>query len=97
VDAIRGGVVWCLIGLMLIVGKEVIRYGKQPEEGNVMTKLIVMLIVAGGGGPIVIQGWNNMAACEAAKAPVEAFYKGRHGKSIYTTIETKCLEFANNP
>jgi hypothetical protein len=71
--------------------------GKQPDRGNVMTKLIVMLIVAGGGGPIVIQGWNSMAACEAAKAPVEAFYKGRHGESTYTTIETKCLEFANNP
>ena len=41
-----------------------------------MTKLIVMLIVAGGGGPIVIQGWNSIAACEAAKSVVENFYKG---------------------
>jgi hypothetical protein len=62
-----------------------------------MTKLIVMLIVAGGGGPIVIQGWNSMPACEAAKSVVEAFYKGRHGKTIYAGIETKCVEFANNP
>jgi hypothetical protein len=50
-----------------------------------------------GGGPTVIQGWNSMAACEAAKAPIEAFYKERHGNSISTGIETKCLEFANNP
>jgi hypothetical protein len=62
-----------------------------------MVKLIVMLIVAGGGGPTVIQGWNNMPACEAAKGAVEAFYKGRHGKTIYADIEIKCLEFANNP
>jgi hypothetical protein len=46
-----------------------------------MTKLIIMLIVAGGGGPVVIQGWNSMAACEAAKVPVEAFYKERHGNT----------------
>ena len=62
-----------------------------------MTKLIVMLIVAGGGGPIVIQGWNSMTACEAAKGVVETFYKGRHGRTIYSNIETKCFEFANNP
>jgi hypothetical protein len=62
-----------------------------------MTKLIVMLIVASGGGPIVIQGWNSMTACEAAKSVVETFYKGRHGKTIYSNIETKCIEFANNP
>src|SRR5579864_4381034 len=43
--------------------------------GKAMTKLVVMLIVAAGGGPIVIQGWNSMTACEAAKGPVEAFYK----------------------
>jgi hypothetical protein len=62
-----------------------------------MTKLVVMLIVAAGGGPIVIQGWNSMTACEAAKGAVETFYKGRHGKTIYSNIETKCLEFPNNP
>ena len=62
-----------------------------------MTKLIIMLVLVSGGGPIVIQGWNSMPACEAAKAPVEAFYKGRHGRTIYAAIETKCLEFANNP
>jgi hypothetical protein len=62
-----------------------------------MTKLIVMLIVAGGGGPITIPGWNSMAACEAATSVVKSFYEGRHGKTIYSTIETKCLEFANNP
>jgi hypothetical protein len=56
-----------------------------------------MLIVAGGGGPIVIQGWNSMPACEAAEGVVETFYKGRHGKTIYANIETKCVEFANNP
>ena len=36
-----------------------------------------------------------MPACEAAKGVVEAFYKGRHGKTIYTNIETRCVEFAN--
>ena len=64
---------------------------------NAMTKLIIMLVVAGGGGPIVIQGWNSMPACEAAKTPIEAFYRDRHGQTIYSQIETKCLEFANNP
>jgi hypothetical protein len=62
-----------------------------------LAKLIIMHVVAGGGGPIVIQGWNSMTACEAAKVPVEAFYKERHGQTIYSEIETKCLEFANNP
>jgi hypothetical protein len=38
-----------------------------------------------------------MTACEAAKTVVETFYKGRHGKTIYSNIETKCMEFANNP
>jgi hypothetical protein len=56
-----------------------------------------MLIVASGGGPIVVQGWNSVAACEAARGVVENFYKGRHGKTIYSNIETKCIEFANNP
>ena len=62
-----------------------------------MTKLIVMLIVAGGGGPIVIPGWNSMTACEAARTTVVEFYKARHGKTIYSEIDTKCMEFPNNP
>jgi hypothetical protein len=69
----------------------------ETARGNAMSKLIVMLIVAGGGGPIVVQGWNSVAACDAARVVVENFYKGRHGKTIYSNIETKCIEFANNP
>jgi hypothetical protein len=63
-----------------------------------MTKLIIMFILA-GGGPIVIQGWNSMAACEAAKTPLETFYKERQAKATYggRKAELKCLELANNP
>jgi hypothetical protein len=56
-----------------------------------------MLFVAGGGGPVVIQGWSSMTACDAAKSVVEAFYKERHGKTIYADIETRCMKFANSP
>jgi hypothetical protein len=69
----------------------------ERAGGNAMTKLIVMLIVAGGGGPIVIPGWNSMTACDAARTTVVDFYKGRHGKTIYSAIDTKCMEFPNNP
>ena len=63
-----------------------------------MTTLIVMFILAGGGGPTVIQGWSSMHACEAAKGAVEAVYKAEHGKTSYAAaVQIKCQEFANNP
>jgi hypothetical protein len=56
-----------------------------------------MLIMISGGGPVVIPGWNSINACNAAKNGVEGFFKARRGATIYARIETKCLEFPNNP
>jgi hypothetical protein len=62
-----------------------------------MAKLIVVLILVSGGGAAVIPGWNSIGACNAAKNGVEGFFKEKHGVTSYVEVDTKCLEFPNNP
>ncbi len=54
-------------------------------------KLIVMLIATGVHGPATIAGFDTLAACEAARPKVTAFYQ----KAIksYQAV-TECVEFA---
>ena len=55
-------------------------------------KLIVMLITVGVHGPVTIPGFNSLAACDAARPPVVAFFK-RTTRSH--AVESLCVELPN--
>ena len=55
-------------------------------------KLVVMLITVSIHGPVTIPGFNSLAACDAAKPPVVAFFK-RTTRSH--AVESQCLELPN--
>ena len=55
-------------------------------------KLVVMLITVGVHGPVAIPGFHSLAACDAARPPVVAFFK-RTTRSY--EVQTQCMELPN--
>jgi hypothetical protein len=66
-----------------------VRSTRRAARWHRAMKLVVMLITVSIHGPVIIPGFHSLAACDAAKPPVVAFFKRTTRSSA---IETQCLE-----